>query len=170
MMWFLCPLAHAGEVAICYNYGCSTTASVIFMSHEIESVALLFNGADDPASERERIARALALLHSFTARQTPTRFDRPGNYEDDLVDGRMDCIDHSRNTTAYLDFLKSLGLIKHHRVMMPVMRAPWLVDVHWAARIADQEGNEFAVDSWLSEIGVPVPVMTLDAWRWGRNG
>ncbi|MGH8770522.1 MAG: hypothetical protein ACREV2_04980 [Burkholderiales bacterium] len=164
-----CPLAHANELTICYNYGCATTAKVVLSAHEVERVTALFRDAGNAAAERAGIGQALALIRSFAAEQTPTRFDRPGNFADDIVDGRMDCIDHSKNSTTYLNFLQSAGLLKHHRVLTPIMRAPWIVNVHWAARIGDEEGHEFAVDSWSSGREMSVPILPLQAWLKGSD-
>jgi hypothetical protein len=137
---------------------------------EIESVAELLHALDGADAERSGIARALALMHAYAGEQTPTRFDRPGNFDDDFVNGRMDCIDHSSNSTTYLNFLQSRGWLKYHRVLSSVRRAPWLLNTHWAARIADEKDREFAVDSWQSERGAPVPVVPLDAWLRGADG
>jgi hypothetical protein len=170
IMWCICPLAYAEELMICYNYGCSSTAKVVLSSQETQRLTALFHDGDDALAERASIGKAVALLQSFASEQTPTRFDRPGNFADDVADGRMDCIDHSRNSTTYLEILQSRGLLKHHRVLSPIMRAPWLVNVHWAARIADEGGREFAVDSWGLEQGVPVPLVPLAAWLRGADG
>ncbi|MGH8729855.1 MAG: hypothetical protein ACREV9_17240 [Burkholderiales bacterium] len=164
-----CPFAYADELSICYNYGCAATTKIALSAPELVRVNALFRETPDAASERVKLGEAIALMQSFAARKTPTRNDRPGNYADDIVDGRMDCIDHSKNSTTYLNFLQSAGLLKHHRVLPPVMRAPWIVNVHWAARIVDAEGREFAVDSWSSERDTPVPIVPLQAWLKGRN-
>lgn len=155
---------------MCYNYGCSATATMMLADSEMESIAPLFHEVDGAEAERASIGRALALMHVFAAEQTPTRFDRPGNFEDDVVDGRMDCIDHSGNSTTYLNFLQSQNWLRYHRVLAPVRRAPWLINVHWGARIIDEKGREFAVDSWHSERGAPVPIVPLDAWLRGADG
>jgi hypothetical protein len=161
--------AHAADLRVCFNYGCASSAIVALSEPQIAGIAALFQGVDGAEDERARIATALAMLHGYAAEQTPIRYDRPGNFDDD-VDGRMDCIDHSSNSTVYLKFLEGRGLLKHHRVLSPLHRAPWLLNVHWGARIVDERDVEFAVDSWHSERGTPVPIVPLDAWMRGGDG
>ena len=167
MVWHA---AYAEELSVCFNYGCSTAAALSLSASEIRNIAALFEAADDAEGERASIAAAVAMLHDLAATRTPTRNDRPGNFDDELVSGRMDCIDHASNSTTYLKFLHARGWLKHHRVLPPLRRAPWLLDVHWGARIADDQGLEFAVDSWKTKRGLPVPIIPLNAWMRGADG
>jgi hypothetical protein len=163
-------LANAEELSVCFNYGCSTAAPIILSASERHNIAALFEAVDGAEGERASIARAVATMHDLAATQTPTRNDRPGNFEDELVSGRMDCIDHASNSTTYLNFLQARGWLKHHRVLTPLRRAPWLLDVHWGARIADDKGAEFMVDSWKAKRGTPVPIIPIKAWMRGADG
>jgi len=86
------------------------------------------------------------------------------------VDGRMDCIDESTNTTSYLRLLESKGWLRFHRVLEPVRRAPLLINDHWAARIVEtQTSREFAVDSWFFDNGRPAFVAPLEEWHKGAS-
>lgn len=162
---------HADEVVtICYNWGCQAEARVVFDVNDLLRIQALFDGADTPELERASIRLAIGMMERIAGGQTPTRNDRGGNADDAEVDGRMDCIDHSRNTTTYLRLLERRGLLKFHQVLEPVARAPWLFDVHWAAHIRDlATGEDFVVDSWFFDNGQPAAVFTLREWKAGAT-
>ncbi len=163
--------AHADEeITICYNWGCHTQARVVFDVNDLLRIGALFDGADTPALERASIRLAVGMMARIAGEQTPTHNDRGGNLDDDGMDGRMDCIDHAHNTTAYLHLLERRGWLRFHQVLEPVRRAPWLVDVHWAARIQDREdGTEYVVDSWFFDNGQPAAIFTLPEWKRGAE-
>jgi hypothetical protein len=162
--------ARAEEVEVCYNYGCAVRARVTFDERQLRGVAKLFARIGDGAAERSAIGQAVGMLGAAAGEQTPIRADKGGNAEDDGVDGRMDCIDHSTNTTAYLRLLEGRGWLKYHRVLEPVRRAPLLVDDHWAARIVEiGSGREFVVDSWFFDNGHPAAIFPLEDWRNGAR-
>ncbi|MHB1590716.1 MAG: hypothetical protein ACYCTW_04170 [Sulfuricella sp.] len=162
--------AQADEVSICYNYSCAVRARVEFDASELAAVKRLLLRAKDAASERVAISLGIGLFETFSGQQTPTWVDRGGNIEDDGLDGRMDCIDESTNTTLYLRLLESRGWLKFHGVLEPVRRAPLLVNEHWAARIVEkQTGQAFAVDSWFFDNGQPAFVVPLDEWLDGAE-
>lgn len=166
----LCRGAAADELAICYNYDCAAKASVVFSGKQLLQVRNLFKKLPDAESERTSISKAIGLFEDFSGKQTPTKNDRGGNVNDDEVDGRMDCIDHSHNTTAYLRLMEERGWLKFHRVLEPTRRAPLLVNDHWAARIQEKQGGqEFIVDSWFFDNGQPAAVFTLEDWLHGAS-
>lgn len=166
----LCAAAQADEVEICYNYSCAVTARVSLRANELRSARRLLLRADDAEEERQAIALVLGLFETVAGQQTPTWADKGGNINDDAVNGRMDCIDESTNVTTYLRLLESRGWLRYHRVLEPVKRAPMLVNVHWAGRIAEKgNGREFAVDSWFFDNGQPAFVAPLDEWLSGAR-
>jgi hypothetical protein len=143
---------------------------VDFSEAELQQAGELFVLLPDAAAERAAIARAIGLFESFTGRQTPTWADKGGNFNDDGVDGRMDCIDESANATAYLRLMARRGWLKFHRVLEPVDRIRYLVARHWAAHIVEiAGGNRFVVDSWYFDNGHPAAVMPLEDWRHGAE-
>lgn len=175
-IWFILGMlcfgqsARADEVSICYNYDCAVTAKVDFLVSELGAIRQLLRRSSDAAGERLAISQVIGLFESAAGKQTPTWADKGRNVNDDGVNGRMDCIDESRNTTTYLRLLESKGWLKHHQVLDPVMRAPLLLDDHWAARIMEtQTGLEFAVDSWFLDNGQPAFVAPLEKWRRGAE-
>jgi hypothetical protein len=137
---------------------------------QLHQVRALFHRLPDAAAERAAIASAIGMFETFAGQQTPTWADKGGNENDDGVNGRMDCIDHSTNTTTYLRLLESEGWLKYHRVLDPVKRAPLLVNIHWAARIAEKRsGREYVVDSWFFDNGHPAAIFPLEDWLDGAK-
>lgn len=160
-----CPAAHADEITICYNYGCASQAVVRLENLQLARIKAMFSPATSAGGERSAIARAIGLFETFAGEETPTFRDKGGNAADDGMDGRMDCIDHSRNTTAYLRLLETRGWLKHHKAMEPAKRATLLVNDHWAARIMERQTMEqYIVDSWFFDNGKPAAVFALEDW------
>jgi len=162
--------ATAADISICYNYGCAVKAEITISNKQQVQIGQLFANVPDAQSERTAIALAIGLFETFAGEQTPTFRDKGGNENDDGVDGRMDCIDHSTNTTAYLHFLADRGLLRFHRVRNPVKRAPMLVNVHWAALIEEIDNmHDFVVDSWFFDNGHPAAIFDLNDWLRGDS-
>lgn len=160
----------ADEVVICYNYGCAAIDTVEIDSNVLNAAHRLLSRAKNAAGERAAIALSIGLFEIAAGQQTPTWADKGGNVNDDGVDGRMDCIDESTNTTNYLRLLERKGWLRFHRVLTPVMRAPLWVNDHWAARVVEtQTSQEFAVDSWFFDNGRPAFVAPLEEWREGAT-
>ena len=76
----------------------------------------------------------------------------------------MDCIDHSTNTTAYLRLIERHGWLRFHTVGERVLRGRMLSD-HWAARVVERgSGDEWVIDTWFLDPGLPASVFPLRAW------
>ncbi len=158
----------ADQVDICYNYDCATHATVIVNGKQLLKIRALFKNVKNAEAERRAISLAIGQFETIAGQQTPTRNDRGGNANDDGVDGRMDCLDHSHNTTEYLELMAQRGWLKYHKVRERVMRAPYIVNDHWAARIVETKtGQEYIVDSWFFDNGKPAAVFTLEEWKAG---
>lgn len=163
--------ARADEVEICFNFGCNAHAKVEYNDEALAKVGTLLVDAPDANAEREAISFALAWMYFYAGQQTPIWRDRPGNFDDEeYADGRMDCIDHSTNTTAFLKLLETRGLLRHHAVLDPVRRGSFLT-VHWAARIAERDNpaGQYSVDTWFFEPGRPAAVFPLRDWLRGAK-
>ncbi len=154
---------------VCYDYDCMREATAEIDAATLERIGASLIEAVDADGERARIARSVADLYVVVGRQTPVWRDRGGNYEDDRDQpGAMDCIDHSTNTTAFLQLLEGAGLLRFHRVAPPLRRSKYGIVHHWTARVAEIEsGVEFAVDSWFFDPGVPAVIMPIAKWRAG---
>jgi hypothetical protein len=162
------PAVAEREVEVCYNYGCTARAPVLLSADELKVVQEAFAAVTDAAEERRAIAAAVARLYSAAATQSPIGADRGGNIADDGVYGRMDCIDHSTNTTTWLHLLAERGWLRHHEVGDRVRRTRFVIFEHWSARIVESETRaEYAVDSWFHDPGNPAEVFPLRQWLAG---
>ncbi len=162
--------ASADQISLCYNYDCATQAPVVFSGRSLHKIHALFRHLPDASAERLAIAEAIGLFETFSGEQTPTWRDKGGDENDDGVDGRMDCIDHAANTTAYLRLLAGHGWLRFHRVLEPVKRAPYLINEHWAAHIVDvATQQDYIVDAWFFDNGHPAAIFTLQDWMAGAH-
>lgn len=174
----LCSLAAGAEeqVSVCFNYGCAAQAEVVYGDGQLREARRILAAAGDAAEEREAIAVAVGHLLGWAGAQTPISADRGGNFADDGVSGRMDCIDHSTTTTRLLQMMETRGLLRFHRVLEPVMRQRYVVLIHYSALIeevlpanASKEPGRYAVDSWFVDNGQPAAVMPLASWLAGED-
>ena len=166
---FTADLASGEEVKVCFNYSCRDAAVVRFEPAALGEVKRLFVDVASPQAEREAIARAMGTLYLHAALQTPTWRDRGGNVDDDEVEGRMDCIDHSLNTTSYLALLERNGWLRFHTVADRVERGR-LLSVHWGAQLSDKTGSErWVVDTWFLDPGHPATIYPLEEWLAGAR-
>jgi hypothetical protein len=162
--------AAAEEVAICFDYGCAAQAVVRYSPFQLGRVQAEFARVDSPAAERAALARAVAWLYFDAGAQSPIWRDRGGNFDDDESQpGRMDCIDHSTNTTAYLRLIERRGWLRFHVVGERVMRGR-LLSEHWAARVVERGSREeWVVDTWFADPGLPAAIFPLEAWLGGAE-
>lgn len=162
----LTTAARADDLTLCYDWGCLKQQTITFSSAQLQAIRPLFNGVTDPVAERFAIGGAVTLFAAFAALQAPIGNDRGGNALDDGIEGRMDCIDHSNNTTGYLNIMESRGWLKFHRVLPPVLRARFVLGAHWSARIETIPGAEqFVVDTWYLDPGSRPLIMDVESWR-----
>jgi hypothetical protein len=170
----LAGAASADEsVRICHGYGCLAQAHIRYSEGQLGLVRRIMARATDAASERERLAETLGSLYAWGGEQSDIHNDRGGNYADDQVSGRMDCIDHSTSTTRLLHLLVRRGYLRWHRVLEPQSRNfAGLVPVHWSAVIEETQENEprrFVVDSWFVDNGYPAVILPLEDWKKGAG-
>ncbi len=175
LLWSLTVWADE-QVSVCFNYGCAAQAEVVYSNRQLRKIGRVLRVADDAAEERDAIAVAIGHLLGWAGKQTPISADRGGNYVDDEVSGRMDCIDHSTTTTRLLQMMETRGLLRFHRVLEPVMRQRYLVLIHYSALIeevlpanAGGEPGRYVVDSWFVDNGQPAVVMPLASWLAGEG-
>ncbi len=158
------------EVSICYNYGCARQETVTFDESLMKRMKAWLFEALDAEAERDALARVVGELYREAGRQTPISTDRGGNIEDDSVDGRMDCIDHSTTTTRMLRMLETHNALRFHRVGEPVKRVRFLLMPHASAMIEEfpplpgSASSRFAVDSWFYDNGEPALILPLPHW------
>lgn len=87
------------------------------------------------------------------------------------LDGRMDCVDNSSNTTTYLSILRDIGELNGWAVSAPKVRNRLNISaVHWTAVIIDTESRlSWSVDSWYRPNGHLPMVMPLSSWMDKKN-
>ena len=164
------PAVSAYEVKICYNYGCAVETMVHINGNDLAELNQLFAHVDNAASERESIRLAVGHMSVIAGAQTPIFNDKGGNDNEEGVNGRMDCIDHSHTTSAYLRFIEARGWLQFHRVLEPIHRAPLLVNDHWSARIEETaSGEQYAVDTWFLDHGEPATLYPVREWLKGAS-
>lgn len=162
--------AHGDELSVCYNYGCASTATVHFRGAQLLRAKSLFAWANDPATERDAISRAIGIMQIFAGGETPIINDKGGNLADEGINGSMDCIDHTHTTSAFLRLMEERGWLKFHRTLEPVSRPYQLIGTHWAARIAETASErEFIVDAWFFDHGHPAAIFTFEDWMAGAE-
>ena len=158
-------------MTICYNWSCAATVRIELSSEQLEVVYQLFSEVNDAPSERAAISDAVGVFEVYAGQQSPTGADRGGNWYDQNINGRMDCIDHSTNTTTYLKLMEAKHWFKFHRVNERVKRTRFLgISAHWAGRIDEiGTGKSFAVDSWFYDSGHSAVIYDLDDWLSGKS-
>ena len=185
------PSANTYTIAICHNLGCKAQSAVTLAPKQLLNISRLFQPtAKTPRIERRQIRDAVALFERIAGKQTSIHRDRgrnpnsitasprprsqvrtaslflipPRNYGN--IEGQMDCVDESWNTTRFLEFLEQRGLLTWHHVLGAAFRTPGLFEPHWAAQVEETvSGERFAVDSWILDNGKPPYVQRLKAWR-----
>lgn len=169
VLTLVAAVARAGEaVVICYNYGCLTETAVNYSDQRLAQVRDLLVTATTPAQERERVALAVGRLYAWAAEQTPIGADRGGDYADDGVPGRMDCIDHSTTTDRFLHLFEKHGWLHFHRVGKVVVRHRWIFGQHFSAVLEEKaSGESYVVDTWFRDNGKPAVVIPLQDWYAG---
>ena len=164
------------RVSVCFNYGCLAQAEVEFSDEQLDELGRSLAVARNAEEERAAISEAVGRLLGWAGQQAPIGADRGGNYADNAVYGRMDCIDHSTTTTRLLRLMERHGWLRFHRVLDPALRSRFLLFEHWSALIeegsadaADIEHPRYVVDSWFFDTGRPAAVMPLAAWLDGES-
>lgn len=177
--WAALLLALAGfaladeSVRVCHGYGCLVQTRIRYTEGQLGQIRRMLFSADDAASERNILAGAIGRLYGWAGEQSDIHNDRGGNYADENVSGKMDCIDHSTSTTRLLRLLTARGYLRWHRVQEPAARNfAGLIPVHWSAVIEEKSDGEpalFVVDSWFVDNGQPAVILPLAEWKKGAG-
>jgi hypothetical protein len=161
-------------VSVCHNYGCQSQVAVRYTEGQLGQLRRMMFAAKDAAAERGVLAVAIGRLYEWGGEQSDIANDRGGNYDDDNVAGRMDCIDHSTSTSRLLQLLVRRGYLRWHRVLEPQSRNfAGVIPVHWSAVIEEKnvegEQRRYVVDSWFVDNGKPAVVLPLEEWKKGAG-
>lgn len=165
------PSKHA--VTVCHAYGCQMTTRVIFTEKNVADIAKVMRKtkkADTPYEERRAVAYAISWMEIEVGKRIGTSSDRPGmDFRASGDPTQQDCVDEATNTTSYLMFLYSRGLIKKHTVSIPISKGRIWRGVknwpHWTAILKENDtGQRYAVDSWIYENGENPAVVKIEEW------
>lgn len=171
LLWLAANAAQAAapeRMQICYRYGCKADTYVNVDADARARLQALFQHINSAAAERDAVRDAVQQLYLNAGAQSPIYQDKGGNFRDGLAEGRMDCADHSTNTTTFLNYLAAQGWLQYHSVGKPVYRLPRIIDLHYAAQLIENgSGEKWAVDSWFEDFGAPPAVVDLKSWKKG---
>ena len=121
--------AREAYIEFCFNYGCEDSALVRFDADTVARAGELFAPVETPAEERIAIARAILVFYRIAGEQTPISADLAGNKQDEDVNGRMDCIDHTRTIQRLLALFEKRGWLRYHTIVEePVHRRFFIFD------------------------------------------
>ncbi|MCL2525004.1 MAG: hypothetical protein FWF20_11245 [Betaproteobacteria bacterium] len=169
----LAGLAAAEErIAVCHEYGCQVQETVVYSEERLAAIRRQLLTAGSASAERERLAQVIGQLYAWAGEQTAIRNDKGGNFADDGMPGRMDCIDHATTTTRLLHLLAARGDLRWHRVLEPDVRHFALIfPAHYAAVIEtiDDTAERYVVDSWFVDNGQPAVILPLADWKKGAG-
>ncbi len=147
---------------VCFNYGCQAHAIAEFTEVQLEAAVAGLSEAASAAEEREHVATIIGRLYRVAGTQTPIAADRAGNFADQGVDGKMDCIDHSTTTMRLLEMLQARGLLRYHRVADRARRTSLVLFQHFSAVLEEIEVAPQPAAPATEEIPDHVPIlMTL---------
>lgn len=166
-------------VTVCHAYGCQKRTRVTLSNADIRTIQNLMEKtrkADTPHEERRAIAYAIGWLETRVGDEIGTSANRPGmDYRGSGDPTQQDCVDEAVTTTGYLMLLDSKGFIRHHTVENAMSKGNLLRGAlegsivkywpHWTAVIAEKEnGQRWAVDSWIHENGENPAVVKVEEW------
>ena len=164
------PIAMAdGLVLFCYNWDCKTPGVASFSEPWLKKILTPLRQAKTAEAERVAVAEVVRQFYIKAADQLPIAADEPGNEEDETVNGRMDCIDHSSTTRNILSFLGHRQARRWHAVGAYAHRTLFL-DSHYSATLiateasTDDDGRTYTVDPWFVEQGSLPPVQPVREW------
>lgn len=170
----IAPCVQADAViVVCYNWGCKNQEGVVFDDRWLRQTFLPLDAVGTPGEERLAVAGIVRQFYRKVAEQLPIDADEPGNVEDETVDGRMDCIDHSTTTRNILAYLERHRLMRWHDVG-PYAHRTLFVDSHYSATLVERASalpeadRIFVIDPWdIYQASLPLP-QSVREWAGSR--
>jgi hypothetical protein len=157
-------------LSVCYHANCFKKTTFEVSSNTRNQVSAFFSSVTSAADEREAIRYAVHELYFEAAKYSPIASDRGGNFSDTGADGRMDCVDHSRNDTTFLTYLQQQGWLHYHRVGEIVWRNPLIINLHYASQVLEiNTGASWIIDTWFLDFGELAIVMPYEQWKSGHS-
>lgn len=165
---------------LCHRFGCNERTPIQFSQKEWSPIEKILKGKP-PSAEQERkdIAKAISKMEKVVLAITGLPEDGPKAHTFENDRGQMDCLDETVNTSLALQFFEEADLLDYHKVYDPIHRG-FFIDGRWphnSAAIYEMPENKnevskapkkiFAVDSYYTESGGEVYVVSLDEWLAG---
>ena len=166
-------IAQDGSVTlrICFNWSCANRQNLTFTADDMtllkQRMAICSGSGIYERLQQVRIG--IWQMEQLAQKYQPLLANdlSINDFEAD-VEGRMDCIDNSSNTTTYLHILHDIGELAGWTVSTPSVRN--IVQVHWTAVIIDiKDGSSWSVDSWYRPNSHLPMVMPLQNWIEGEK-
>jgi len=157
-----------GNFFACYGYGCKYRTRIALTEEEWRDVRAEFDPPPaDASAERRQVAEAVAQLELLVALRTGTSVHQRQSRLSYGDPTQLDCIDNSVNTWTYFTMLAHDGLLRYHTVGGLAHKGSLLtLDFTNTAVLTETgDGEQFAVDPWLVDAGVPPPVYPIAVWR-----
>ena len=154
----------------CQGGGCAIVKASELSDDEWKQVEALFEPMPETESqERELVAQAIGLIEGLVSQKIGTMLDKAGTFNNADYPGQQDCNDESINTTTYLRLLKQAGLMRMHQV--EDMRTRHFFFSGWphttAVIRASSSQQQYAVDSWFYDNGLPATIVKFEDWKAG---
>lgn len=162
------PKATPYNFIFCHGYNCSSQTQTGLNKKEWNKIKWIFRYKSKSAKiERQKIAKAIALIEKYIGQVTGTENDLPKAPIKRVSNFELDCIDETVNTTKYLNFLQSEKLLKFHTVDCPVYKGMLFNGVypHNSASVQEIEtGQVYVIDSYIFKNGVQPDIRPLESW------
>jgi len=174
ILGLICVLSGASSysqtLSVCYQANCLKKTSFSVSPDTRNQIESFFSSITSATEEREAIRHAVRRLYLEAAEYSPISSDRGGNFKDTSVQGRMDCVDHSRNDNTFLIYIQQQGWLNYHQVGKIVWRNPLLINLHYASQIIDvNTGSSWVVDTWFLDFGELATVVPYEQWKSGYS-
>ncbi len=155
----------------CHGFACAVPSRVSLRPADWRRVRAMFTPpAKDAATERRRIAAAVALMQRLVGAQTGTSAHQ-WTHSDMMIlpnlgdPTQLDCIDEAVNTWTYMTMMERDGLFRFHRVAsLAFAGSPVDPNPRNAAVLQERDSTYYVLDPSLVESGAVAPVLPLPAW------
>lgn len=153
----------------CHHYNCNGIGKIQLSTVQWDKIKNLFSQpAENAASERALIAKAVALMETFAGSQNHTFADQAcNNFSQPIESYQLDCIAETVNTTVYLLLMEKQQLLRWHRVRHPANRSVAFIFYPHSSAVIKELANKdlYAVDSWFYANGKEPAIVPLPVWR-----
>lgn len=154
---------------VCFNWSCTSRQRLTLTAADMTEVArqMALCSGDGLHDRLQRLRIGIWQMEALAEKYEPLLAnDEAVNDRDQMLEGRMDCIDNASNTTTYLHVLSDLGLLPGWTLGAPRVRHRFSDLVHWTAVVTDsRDDDSWSVDTWLRPNGHLPFVMPLGDWK-----